>query len=133
MGQDGRLITPPPTIEQNRNQNVIILKNSGAIYMDYLVENDMEGKDSIGVLEKEAEDKGSIGILAGPQLTPLGATIISSMMVNKSSNKKQKLNELKSIGSVLLNDNDYPGSIETEIFSVLKEIGVELIASMGGF
>jgi len=33
-GQDGRLIAPPPTIERDRNQNAIISKNSGAIYME---------------------------------------------------------------------------------------------------
>jgi len=37
---------------------------------NYLVENDMEGKDSIGVPENNAEDKDSIGFLVGPQLTP---------------------------------------------------------------
>jgi hypothetical protein len=30
-----------------------------------LVENDTQGKDSIGVTENNAEDKDSIGILAG--------------------------------------------------------------------
>ena len=39
---------------------------------NYLVESDMEGNDSIGVPENNAEDKDSIGILAGPQLTPPG-------------------------------------------------------------
>jgi hypothetical protein len=77
---------------------------------NYLVKNDTEGKDSISVPEKNAEDKDSIGILAGPQLTPPGTTVISPMMVNKSSNKKQKLIGVTSIGigSVPLNDNDYP-------------------------
>jgi hypothetical protein len=75
---------------------------------NYLVVNDMEDKDSIGVPENNVEDKDSIGILAGPQLTPPGATVISPMMVSKSRNKKQKLNEITSIGSVPLNDIDYP-------------------------
>jgi hypothetical protein len=56
---------------------------------NYLVENDMEGKDSIGVPENNAEDKDSIGILAGPQLTPHGATVISPMMVSESRNKSK--------------------------------------------
>ena len=68
----------------------------------------MEGKDSIGVPENNAEDKDSIGILAGPQLTPPGATVISPMMVSKSRNKKQKLNKVTSVGSVPLIDNNYP-------------------------
>jgi len=33
-GQDGQLIATPPTIERDRNQNTIISKNSGAIYME---------------------------------------------------------------------------------------------------
>jgi hypothetical protein len=80
---------------------------------NYLVENDMESKDSIGVPENNEEDKDTIGILAGPQLTPPGATPVISPM-----NKKRKLNEVMSIGSVLnevtstgsvpLNDIDYP-------------------------
>ena len=53
-----------------------------------MVENDMDGKDSIGVPENNAEDKGSIGILAGLQLTPPGATVISPMMVSESRGKK---------------------------------------------
>ena len=69
----------------------------------------MEGKDSIGVHENNAEDKDSIGILlAGPQLTPPGTTVVSPMMVSKSRNKKRKFNEVASIGSVPLIDNDYP-------------------------
>ena len=68
----------------------------------------MEGKDSIGVPENNAEDKDSIGILAGPQLTLPDATVISPMMVSESRNKKQKLNEVMSIGSVPLIDNNYP-------------------------
>jgi len=76
---------------------------------NYLVENDTEGKDSIGVPENNVEDKDSIGILAGPQLlTPPGATVISQMMVSESRNKKRKFNEVTSIGSVPLIDNDYP-------------------------
>jgi hypothetical protein len=74
---------------------------------NYLVENDTEGKDSIGVPENNAEDKDSIGILDGPQLTPPSATVISPMMVNNSSNKKQKLNKVTSIDRVPLNGNDY--------------------------
>jgi hypothetical protein len=80
---------------------------------NYLVENDMESKDSIGVPENNEEDKDTIGILAGPQLTPPGATPVISPM-----NKKRKLNEVMSIGSVLneetstgsvpSNDIDYP-------------------------
>ncbi len=75
---------------------------------NYLVENNTGGMDSIGVPENNAEDKDSIGIFAGPQLTLPGATVISPMMVNKSSNKKRKLNKVMSIVSVPLNDNDYP-------------------------
>jgi hypothetical protein len=59
-----------------------------AFIWNYLVENDMEDKDSIGVPENNVEDKDSIGILAGPQLTLLGATVISPMMVSESRNKK---------------------------------------------
>ncbi len=75
-----------------------------------MVVNDMEDKDSIGVPENNAEDKDSIGILAGPQLTLPGTAVISPMMVSKSRNKKQKMkfNGVTSIGSVPLNDNDYP-------------------------
>ena len=73
-----------------------------------MVENDMEGKDSIGVPEYNAEDKDSIGILAGQQLTLPSATAISPMMISKSRNKKRKLNEVTSIGSVPLIDNNYP-------------------------
>ena len=64
---------------------------------NYLVGNDMEGKDSIG-------------ILAGPQLTLPGTAVISPMMVSKSRNKKQKMkfNGVTSIGSVPLIDNNYP-------------------------
>ncbi len=54
---------------------------------NYLVENDKQGKDSIGDPENNAEDKDSIGILAGPQLTPPGVTVISPRMVSKSRNK----------------------------------------------
>jgi hypothetical protein len=46
---------------------------------NYLVENFMEGKDSFGVPENNAEDKDSIGIFAGPQLTLPSATVISPM------------------------------------------------------
>jgi len=53
-------------------------------------------------------DKDSIGILAGPQLTPPGTTVISPMMVSESRNKKRKFNEVASIGSVPLIDNNYP-------------------------
>ena len=56
---------------------------------NYLVENDTEGKDSIGVPENNAEDKDSIGILAGPQLTPPGVTVISPMMINKAAIKSK--------------------------------------------
>jgi len=58
----------------------------------------MEGKDSIGVPENNAEDKDLIGVLAGPQLTLPGATVISQMMVSESRNKKRKFNEVTSIG-----------------------------------
>ena len=68
----------------------------------------MEDKDSIGVPENNVEDKDSIGIFAGPQLTLLGATVISPMMVSESRNKKWKLNEVMSIGSAPLIDNNYP-------------------------
>jgi hypothetical protein len=95
-------------IEWNWNQNVIILKNSRAIYIKIIVGNDMEDKDSIGVLKNNAEDKDSIGVIAGPQLSLPSATVISPMMASKSSNKKQKLNKVTSIDSVPLNDNDYP-------------------------
>ena len=54
-----------------------------------MVENDMEGKDSIGVLENHAADKDSIYILAGPQLTLPGATVISPMIVSNSSNESK--------------------------------------------
>ncbi len=73
----------------------------------------MESKDSIGVPGNNAEDKDTIGILAGPQLTPPGATPVISPM-----NKKQKLNGVMSIvsvlnkvtstGSVPFTDIDYP-------------------------
>jgi hypothetical protein len=58
-----------------------------------LVENDVEGKESFGVPENNAEDKDSIGILAGPQLTPPGTTVISQMMVmvNKAGIKSKNL------------------------------------------
>jgi hypothetical protein len=49
----------------------------------------MEGKDSIDVPENNAEDKDSIGILAGPQLTPPDATVISPMMVTKAGIKNE--------------------------------------------
>ena len=39
----------------------------------------MEGNDSIGVPENNAEDKDSISILAGPQLTPPGATVMATI------------------------------------------------------
>ena len=68
----------------------------------------MEGNGLIGVHGNNAADKDSIGVLAGPQLTPPGATVISPMMARKISNKKQKLNKVMSIGSVPLNDNGYP-------------------------
>ncbi len=45
----------------------------------------MESKDSVGVPEKNAVDKDTIGILAGPQLTPPGATPVISPM-NKNEN-----------------------------------------------
>ena len=45
----------------------------------------MEDKDAIGVPENNAGDKDSIGILAGPQLTPPGATPVISPM-NKNEN-----------------------------------------------
>jgi hypothetical protein len=41
-------------------------------------------------------------------LTPPGATVISPMMVSESMNKKRKFNEVASIGSVPLIDNNYP-------------------------
>jgi hypothetical protein len=75
---------------------------------NYLVESDMEGNDLIGVPDNNAEDKDSIGIFAGPQLTPPGATVISQMTVSKSRNEKQKLNKVTSIDSVPLIDNNYP-------------------------
>ena len=49
----------------------------------------MEGKDSIGVPENNAEDKDSIGILAGPQLTPPGATVISPIWSTKAAIKSK--------------------------------------------
>ena len=55
---------------------------------NYLVENDMESKDSIGDPENNEEDKDTIGILAGPQLTPPGATPVISPM-----NKKSKIEQ----------------------------------------
>ena len=73
----------------------------------------MEGKDSIGIPENNAEDKDSIGILAGPQLTPPGATVMATITSSSSSsppvpaNKKRKLNKGASNVDVSSND-DYP-------------------------
>ena len=78
---------------------------------NYLVESDMEGNDSIGVPENNAEDKDSIGILAGPQLTPPGATVMATITSSSSSsppvpaNKKRKLNEVTSNVDVSSNDD----------------------------
>ncbi len=105
MGQDGRLITTPPLLNGIRIKMQSFRRIVEPFIWNYLVENDTEGNDSIGVLENNAEDKDSIGILADPQLTPPSVTVISPMMVNKSSNKNQKLNEVTNIGSVPLNDN----------------------------
>ncbi len=97
----------------------------------------MEGNDSIGVPENNAEDKDSIGILAGPQLTPPGATAISQMMVSESMNKKRKLNEVTSIGSVPLIDNNYPllshalgqdPTIQKEMRALLTEL-IDLLST----
>ncbi len=113
MGQDGRLITTPPRLNGIGIKTQSFRRIVGPFIWDYLVENDMESKDSIGVPENNEEDKDTIGILAGPQLTPPRATPVISPM-----NKKRKLNEVMSIGSVLnevtstgsvpLNDIDYP-------------------------
>jgi hypothetical protein len=71
----------------------------------------MEGNDSIGVPENNAEDKDSIGILAGPQLTPPGATVMATITSSSSSsppvpaNKKRKLNEVTSNVDVSSNDD----------------------------
>ena len=108
IGRDGRLITPPPRLNGIGIKTQSFQRIMEPFIWNFLVENDMEGKDSIGVPEYNAEDKDSIGILAGPQLTPPGATVISPMMISKSRNKKRKLNEVTSIGSVPLIDNNYP-------------------------
>ena len=108
MGQDGRLITTPPRLNGIGIKTKSFQRIVEPFIWNYLVENDMEGKESIGVPENNAEDKDSIGIFAGPQLTPPGATVISQMMVSESTNKKQKFNKVTSIGSVPSIDNDYP-------------------------
>jgi hypothetical protein len=107
-GRDGRLITTPPRLNGIGIKTKSFQRIVEPFIWNYLVENDMEGKDSIGVPENNAEDKNSNGILAGPQLTPPGATVISPMMVSESMNKKRKFNEVASIGSVPLIDNNYP-------------------------
>jgi len=114
MGQDGRCITTPPRLNGIGIKTQSFRRIVEPFIWDYLVENDMDSKDSIGVPEnKNEEDKDTIGVLAGPQLTPPGATPVISPM-----NKKRKLNEVMSIGSVLneetstgsvpSNDIDYP-------------------------
>jgi hypothetical protein len=108
MGQDGRLIATPPRLNGIGIKTKSFRRIVEPCIWNYLVESDMEGNDSIGVPENNAEDKDSIGILAGPQLTPPGATVISQMMVSESRNKKRKLNKVTSIGSVPLIDNNYP-------------------------
>jgi len=68
MGQDGRLITTPPGLNGIGIKTKSFQRIVEPFIWNYLVENDMEGKESIGVPENNAEDKDSIGILAGPHL-----------------------------------------------------------------
>ena len=89
MGQDGWLITTPPRLNGIGIKTQSFQRIVEPFIWNYLVENDTEGKDSIGVPENNAEDKDSIGIFAGPQLTPPGATVISPMMVIESSKKSK--------------------------------------------
>jgi hypothetical protein len=89
MGQDRQLIATPPRLNGIRIKTQSFRRIVEPFIWNYLVENDMEGKDSIGVPENSAEDMNSIGILAGPQLTPHGATVISPMMVSESRNKSK--------------------------------------------
>ena len=85
MGQDGRLITTPPGLNGIGIKTQSFRRIVEPFIWNYLVENDMESKDSIGVPENNEEDKDTIGILAGPQLTPPGATPVISPM-NKNEN-----------------------------------------------
>ena len=85
MGQDGRLITTPPRLNGIGIKTQSFRRIVEPFIWNYLVENDMESKDSIGVPENNEEDKDTTGILAGPQLTPLGATPVISPM-NKNEN-----------------------------------------------
>jgi hypothetical protein len=68
MGQDGRLITTPPGLNGIGIKTKSFQRIVEPFIWNYLVENDMEGKESIGVPENNAEDKDSIGTLAGPHL-----------------------------------------------------------------
>ena len=63
MGQDGRLITTPPRLNGIGIKTQSFRRIVEPFIWNYLVENDMESKDSIGVPEKNAEDKDTIGIL----------------------------------------------------------------------
>jgi len=57
MGQDGRLITTPPGLNGIGIKTKSFQRIVEPFIWNYLVENDMEGKESIGVPENNAEDR----------------------------------------------------------------------------
>jgi len=95
-GQDGRLIATPPRLNGIGIKTQSFQRLVEPFIWNYLVENYIEGKDSIGVPENNAEDKDSISILAGPQLTPPSATVMATITSSSSSSLPVPANKKRS-------------------------------------
>ena len=63
MGQDGRLITTPPRLNGVGIKTQIFRRIVEPCIWNYLVENDTEGKDSIGVPENNAGTRAQLAFL----------------------------------------------------------------------